>query len=254
MNTKYTAANADKNEYFAVAYYRLSKDDKAKSESDSIANQRKLISSYVDSHSNIKLVEEHYDDGYTGTNFDRPGFRAVMAAIKERNVNCVIVKDLSRLGREYIEMGRYIETVFPSLGVRFIAINDDVDSSQSNDSDDIIIPIKNIMNESYCRELSKKLRKQFQIQRANGEFLGAFASYGYLKSPDNKHKIIIDEYAAEIVRGIFLLKIRGYSGQGIADFLNKERILPPPNIKRSIGLNYKSGFKGLSKQNGVRLR
>ena len=104
MNTKYTAANADKNEYFAVAYYRLSKDDKAKSESDSIANQRKLISSYVDSHSNIKLVEEHYDDGYTGTNFDRPGFRAVMAAIKERNVNCVIVKDLSRLGREYIEM------------------------------------------------------------------------------------------------------------------------------------------------------
>ena len=247
MNTKYTAANADKNEYFAVAYYRLSKDDKAKSESDSIANQRKLISSYVDSHSNIKLVEEHYDDGYTGTNFDRPGFRAVMAAIKERNVNCVIVKDLSRLGREYIEMGRYIETVFPSLGVRFIAINDDVDSSQSNDSDDIIIPIKNIMNESYCRELSKKLRKQFQIQRANGEFLGAFASYGYLKSPDNKHKIIIDEYAAEIVRGIFLLKIRGYSGQGIADFLNKERILPPAEYKKSIGLNYKSGFKGLSK-------
>lgn len=247
MNTKYTAANADKNEYFAVAYYRLSKDDKAKSESDSITNQRKLISSYVDSHSNIKLVEEHYDDGYTGTNFDRPGFRAVMAAIKERNVNCVIVKDLSRLGREYIEMGRYIETVFPSLGVRFIAINDDVDSSQSNDSDDIIIPIKNIMNESYCRELSKKLRKQFQIQRANGEFLGAFASYGYLKSPDNKHKIIIDEYAAEIVRGIFLLKIRGYSGQGIADFLNKERILPPAEYKKSIGLNYKSGFKGLSK-------
>ncbi len=105
----------------------------------------------------------------SGTNFDRPGFRVVMAAIKERNVNCVIVKDL-RLGREYIEMGRYIETVFLSLGVRFIAINDDVDSSQSNDSDDIIIPIKNIMNESYCRELSKNFVNSFRFSAQTGNF------------------------------------------------------------------------------------
>ncbi len=231
-------------EYLAFAYYRLSKEDKhKKNESDSIANQRKLITAYAQNHSNIRIVDEAYDDGYTGTNFDRPGFSAVMAAIKENRVNCVIVKDLSRLGREYIEMGKYLEMIFPSLGVRFIAINDDVDSENSRTGDDIIIPIKNIMNESYCRELSKKLRHQFRIQRGNGEFLGAFASYGYCKSPDDKHKIIIDEYAAEVVKGIFVLKIKGYSQQSIADFLNDEHILSPADYKRSQGLNYKSGFK-----------
>ena len=171
-----------------------------------------------------------------------------MDAIDAKKVNCVIVKDLSRLGREYIQMGKYLEEIFPSLGIRFIAINDDVDSSNAKDSDDIIIPIKNIMNESYCRLLSKNLRKQFRIQRSNGEFVGNFASYGYLKSPEDKHKLIIDEYAAEVVRGIFSLKVRGYSQNGIADFLNSENILPPAEYKKSIGLSYKSGFKGASKQ------
>lgn len=234
-------------EYFAIAYYRLSKDDKGKYESDSIANQRKLISAFLQKNPNIKLVAEADDDGYTGTNFNRPGFCAVMDAIEQKKVNCVIVKDLSRLGREYIQMGKYLEEIFPSLGIRFIAINDDVDSNNAKDSDDIIIPIKNIMNESYCRLLSKNLRKQFRIQRGNGEFIGNFASYGYLKSEEDKHKLVIDEYAAEVVRGIFSLKIRGYSQNGIADFLNAEQILPPAEYKKSIGLNYKSGFKSTSK-------
>lgn len=235
-------------EYFAIAYYRLSKDDKGKNESDSIANQRKLISAFLQKNPNIKLVAEADDDGYTGTNFNRPGFCAVMDAIEEKKVNCVIVKDLSRLGREYIQMGRYLEEIFPSLGIRFIAINDDVDSSNAKDSDDIIIPIKNIMNESYCRLLSKNLRKQFRIQRSNGEFIGNFASYGFLKSMEDKHKLVIDDYAAEVVRGIFSLKVRGYSQNGIADFLNTENILPPAEYKKSIGLSYKSGFKGASTQ------
>ena len=235
-------------EYFAIAYYRLSKDDKGKNESDSIANQRKLISAFLQKNPNIKLVAEADDDGYTGTNFNRPGFCAVMDAIEGKKVNCVIVKDLSRLGREYIQMGRYLEEIFPSLGIRFIAINDDVDSSNAKDSDDIIIPIKNIMNESYCRLLSKNLRKQFRIQRSNGEFIGNFASYGFLKSVEDKHKLVIDDYAAEVVRGIFSLKVRGYSQNGIADFLNAENILPPAEYKKSIGLSYKSGFKGASTQ------
>lgn len=231
-------------EYNAIAYYRLSKEDKCgKDESDSIANQRKLISAYVRNHPNIRIVDEAYDDGYTGTNFDRPGFCSVMKAIKENNVNCVIVKDLSRLGREYIEMGKYLEMIFPSLGVRFIAINDDFDSERARAGDDLIIPIKNIMNESYCRELSKKLRNQFRIQRSNGEFLGAFTVYGYRKSPSDKHKLILDEYAAEVVKGIFALKIKGYSQQSIADYLNSKQILSPSDYKKSNGLNYKSGFK-----------
>jgi len=179
----------DSEYYYAVAYYRLSKEDTRKRErlknkdnsyeSDSIANQRKLINEYVKKHPEIKLVAEAIDDGYTGTNYERPGFRDVMELIESGKVNCVIVKDLSRLGREYIETGKYLEILFPSFGVRFIAINDDVDSENTKASDDFIIPVKNIMNESYCREQSKKLRKQFRIQRNDGEFLGSFASYGY---------------------------------------------------------------------------
>ncbi|MDO4757156.1 MAG: recombinase family protein, partial [Parabacteroides sp.] len=178
----------DSEYYYAVAYYRLSKEDTRKRErlknkdncyeSDSIANQRKLINEYVKKHPEIKLVAEAIDDGYTGTNYERPGFRDVMELIESGKVNCVIVKDLSRLGREYIETGKYLEILFPSFGVRFIAINDDVDSENTKASDDFIIPVKNIMNESYCREQSKKLRKQFRIQRNDGEFLGSFASYG----------------------------------------------------------------------------
>lgn len=230
--------------YNAFAYYRLSKDDGNTHESDSIANQRILVREYVRKHPNIELVGESFDDGYTGTNFNRPGFKEVISAINDGKANCVIVKDLSRLGREYVETGRYIEMVFPSKGVRFIAINDDVDSINSRSGDDILIPVKNIMNESYCRELSKKLRRQFRIQRANGEYLGAFACYGYLKDPNDKHKLIIDKYAAEIVQTIFLMKQKGYSQQAIADFLNSEDILPPAEYKRSQGLNYKSGLKG----------
>ena len=229
-------------EYYAIAYYRLSREDRGKNESDSSANQRMLVSAYLKNHPNIQLVTEAQDDGYTGTNFDRPGFRVVMEAIREKKVNCVIVKDLSRLGREYIEMGKYLEMIFPSFGIRFIAINDDVDSEKENDSDDIIIPVKNIMNESYCRKISKELRKQFRTQRENGEYMGAFVSYGYLKSVEDKHKIVIDEYAAEVVNGIFVLKMKGYSQDSIAEFLNKEQILPPAEYKKSIGINYKSGF------------
>ena len=241
----------DLEEYRAMAYYRLSKDDKNEDRSkdsegeisDSILNQRKLVHAYLQNHPGITLVDEAYDDGYSGTNYDRPGFRSVLEKVQSGSINCVIVKDLSRLGREYIETGKYLEMIFPSFGVRFIAINDDVDSEHSTAGDDIIIPIKNIMNESYCRELSKKLRNQFRIQRGNGEFLGAFASYGYCKSPNDKHKLVIDEYAAEVVRGIFSMKIKGCSQNIIADFLNREKVLPPAEYKKSLGMKYKTGFQ-----------
>lgn len=236
--------SAGEDSFDAIAYYRLSKDDGTSHESDSIANQRVLIREYVKSHPNIRLVDEAFDDGYTGTNFDRPGFQKVMDAVNAGRINCVIVKDLSRLGREYVETGKYLEMVFPSMGIRFIAINDDVDSGNAKSSDDILVPVKNIMNETYCRELSKKLRRQFKIQRANGEYLGAFACYGYRKSPEDKHKLIIDEYAAEIVKAIFTFKLKGYSPQSIADYLNSEAVLPPAEYKKSQGLNYKSGLKG----------
>lgn len=226
----------------AMAYYRLSEKDKKKAVSDSIENQRKLIHEYVARTEGIVLVGEHYDDGYTGTNYNRPGFCAVLEAIEAGKVDCIIVKDLSRLGREYIETGKYLEQRFPSMGIRFIAVNDGYDSSSPRQSDDILIPVKNLMNETYCRDLSHKLRRQFAVQRRNGEFLGAFASYGYCKSPDDKHKLIIDEFAAEVVRGIFLSKLQGYSPAVIANTLNREGILSPTEYKRQHGERYRSGW------------
>lgn len=227
----------------AMAYYRLSKEDKAKEVSDSIENQRKLIHEYVSRQENITLVDEVYDDGYTGTNYNRPGFLSVLNAVDAGKVDCLIVKDLSRLGREYIETGRYLEKIFPALGVRVIAVNDDYDSSNPRQSDDIIVPIKNLMNETYCRDLSHKLRRQFIVQRRNGEWVGPYVSYGYCKSPEDKHKLIVDEYAAGIVREIFHAKIQGYSQDAIANTLNAEGILPPSDYKNQQGLNYKSGFQ-----------
>ena len=139
-----TTLDSEQND--AIAYYRLSKDDGAKRESDSIANQRKLIRSFLQNNPNIHLIEEAQDDGYTGTNFDRPGFRSVLNAIQLKRVNCVIVKDLSRLGREYIETRKYLEMIFPTFGLRLIAINEHVDRENTPDGDHINIPEKNIMN------------------------------------------------------------------------------------------------------------
>lgn len=241
--------------YNAIAYYRLSKEDRRKSESDSIANQRKLIWDYLSANPNITLVEEAYDDGYTGTNYDRPGFKSVLEALKEGTADCVIVKDLSRLGREYIETGKYIEMTFPEMNVRFIAINDDVDTSNRTQGDDLMIPFKNLMNENYCRELSYKLRKQFKIQRDNGEFINNFTSYGYRRDPQDKHKLLIDEYPAEVVKGIFEMTIKGFSPDRIAAYLNKNGIMTPYEYKRKTS-NYVSGFKGAgeSRWNHVTIR
>lgn len=230
------------NQTLAFGYVRLSKEDMKLGESESIANQKQLIEKFVAEHTDIALVDIFVDDGYSGTNYERPGFKDLIKALKEGKANCVIVKDLSRLGREYIQTGIYMQRLFPQMGVRFIAINDSMDSKEKSQADDLLIPIKNLMNDSYCRELSRKLRKQFRIQRSNGEFLGAFAAFGYLKSSDNKHKLVVDENAAEVVKGIFSLKLQGYSQQKIADRLNQKDILSPVAYKRQLGMKYKTSF------------
>ena len=207
--------------YQAVAYYRLSKDDGDKGESNSIINQRKLIHEFVSASGDITLAGEKQDDGYTGTNFDRPGFKELLRMLEEGKADCVIVKDLSRLGRDYIETGKYIERIFPAMGIRFIAVNDCIDSGKKNQADEIVIPFKNLINDSYCRELSNKLRRQFRVQRAKGEFIGSFAAFGYLKSPADRHRLVVDETAADVVRLIFARRIAGYSCQKIADYLNQ---------------------------------
>ena len=229
----------------AAAYLRLSIEDGDKAESNSIGNQRELIRDFAAERPGLYLVEEYADDGYTGTNFERPGFKRMMEDIKSGKINCIIVKDLSRLGRNYIEMGKYLEQIFPMMGIRFIAINDNYDNAntESSDSDSIVVPFKNLLNDSYCRDISIKVRSQLDMKRRKGEFIGGYAIYGYCKDKRNKNRLVVDEYAADIVRSIYRRKLEGMSAQAIAEQLNSENVLAPSEYKRLCGLNYHSGFK-----------
>ena len=229
--------------YHAAIYLRLSRDDEDKIESDSIHNQRELLKSFVEKDPTLKLAKEFSDDGYTGTNFNRPGFQKMIELAESKVIDCIIVKDLSRLGRNYIETGRYIDQIFPMLGVRFISVNDNYDSAREhNDADDIIIPFKNLINDTYCRDISMKIRSQLDIKRKNGQFIGSFAAYGYDKDPKDRFHLVVDEKAAKIVKMIFNMKLEGYSPGKIADKLNEMGVLPPMQYKRSKGLNCNSGY------------
>lgn len=233
--------------YDAALYLRLSKDDmeegSAKSESNSIVNQRELLRSFVKSQPDIQIFDIYVDDGYSGGNFDRPEFKRMTTDIEAGKVNCVIVKDLSRFGREYIEAGRWIEKTYPALNVRFISVTDQFDSKTADFSEkSFVVPIKNFVNESYCRDISGKVRSHQKIKREKGEFIGAFAPYGYCKDSENKNCLVIDSYAADIVRKIFSWKIDGFSLGAIAEKLNVRHVQSPKEYKRANGENYNSGF------------
>lgn len=234
--------------YHAAVYLRLSREDGdvvsgGKTESNSISNQKELVMDYLKSHPDLKLYSIYTDDGYSGVNFERPEFQRMLNDICSGAVDCVVVKDLSRFGRNYIESGRYIEKIFPMLGVRFIAITDNYDSADEAYGNDMIVPFKNLINDAYCRDISIKIRSHMDIKRRNGEYIGAFAAYGYLKDPQNKNHLIIDEYAADVVRDIFAMKLCGLSLQVIADKLNSEGILSPIQYKKSIGIPLESSFQ-----------
>lgn len=226
-----------------AAYLRLSRDDGDKQESDSIRNQRELIKEYISKNKNLNYVGEYVDDGYSGTSFERPSFQRLMGDVKAGKVNCIVVKDLSRLGRNYIETGRYIEQVFPLLGVRFIAILDHYDSAEKNDASDwLVLPFKNLINDAFARDISTKIRSQLDVKRKNGKFIGSFACYGYQKDPNDANHLIIDPYAAEIVRSIFRMKLSGCSSVRIAEKLNHMGVLPPAEYQRHHGNRFSCGF------------
>lgn len=232
----------------AAVYLRLSREDGdvtdgGKAVSNSIANQNELVMDYLKSHPEIKVVDTYTDDGFSGVNFERPEFQRMLSDIRASRIDCVIVKDLSRFGRNYIESGRYIEKIFPMLGIRFIAITDGYDSLNEDMGSDMIIPFKNLINDAYCRDISIKIRSHMDIKRRNGEYIGAFASYGYLKDKENKNHLVIDEYAADVVRDIFSMKLCGMSQQSIADKLNADGILAPLQYKKSIGIGLNSTFQ-----------
>ncbi len=229
--------------YNASTYSRLSDDDGDKPESNSITNQKEFIREFLKSMPEIRICSERVDDGFSGVDFFRPDFQRMMMDIRAGKIDCVVVKDLSRLGRNYIETGKYLNE-FAELNVRFIAINDGYDSANSQgQANTILLPIKNLMNDSYSRDISIKVRSHLELKKRKGEFVGAFAAYGYMKSPTNKNQLIIDEYAAAVVQDIFQWKLEGMSQQGIADRLNESGVLSPCEYKRSLGMKYTSGFK-----------
>jgi site-specific DNA recombinase len=235
--------------YDVAAYLRLSRDDKdidgsTKSESNSIRSQRELIRSYIKEHEDLRLFDIYVDDGYSGVHFDRPEFQRMMADIEAGNVNCVIVKDLSRLGREYIEAGRLIQKIFPAFCVRFIAVTDGFDSQTADyNTKSLVLPVKNFINDSYCRDISQKVRSQQKVKREQGKFIGAFAVYGYRKSTEDKNKLCPDPYAATIVRQIFAWKLEGMSSLAIAQKLNDLGVRSPLEYKRMHGENFFTGFQ-----------
>ena len=240
-------ANISKS-FQAAVYLRLSREDGdvaegSKQVSNSIANQKELVMDYLKSHPEITVVSTYVDDGFSGVNFERPEFQRMISDIREDKINCVIVKDLSRFGRNYIESGRYIEKIFPMLGIRFIAITDGYDSINEDMGSDMIIPFKNLINDAYCRDISIKIRSHMEIKRRNGEYIGPFAAYGYLKDKENRNHLVIDEYAADVVRDIFTMKLCGMSQQSIADKLNADGILSPLQYKKSIGVSLESSFQ-----------
>ena len=224
----------------AIKYIRLSYTDDKSVESNSVSNQRKLIDDFLAQHPEIEVVCEKVDDGYSGVLYDRPAFMEMMELIKSGAANCVIVKDLSRLGREYIETGRYLRRVFPAYGVRFIAINDNVDTL-NDEPDDLTVSVKNIINEAYSRDISVKTRSALDIKRRSGDFVGAFTVYGYLKTGDKHKSLTVDPFAANVVRDIFRKRLDGLSAYHIAEELNKAGILSPLAYKRSEGLPYAKG-------------
>lgn len=234
--------------YKVAIYLRLSREDKDgftvyQQESNSISSQRTLIENFIHKQEDMSIYDTYVDDGWSGIHFNRPGFLAMMKAIEEGVVNCVIVKDLSRLGRDYIEVGRLIQKTFPAFFVRFIAINDNFDSLHADFNEkDLMVPVKNFINDFYCRDISKKVRSCQKIKREKGEFIGAFPVYGYKREADNHHHLLVDDEAACVVKKIFQWKMEGYSPKSIADKLNESAVLSPYAYKKSKGEHYCSGF------------
>ena len=226
-------------------YIRLSKEDllRGRDESNSVINQRRLLEQYHQTH----LDEFHdgteqdvyVDDGKTGTDTDREDFQRLLADVYSGRINCVIVKDLSRLSRNYTDAGNLIENLFVRLNVRFISLAEGVDSYRNPDSvSNIIVPITNVMNDQYCYQTSKKIRQVFDMKRRNGEFIVSYAPYGYVKDPNDKHALLVDPEAAEVVKSIFALFLSGMNKRGITYYLNDHGTLCPTAYKQQQGLKY----------------
>ena len=233
MQSKKKQANVG----ITALYCRLSRDDGAEGESNSIGNQKKLLKQFAKEHG-LDNTRYYVDDGYTGTNFNRPGFKKMIEDIELGYISTVIVKDLSRLGRRYDMVGYYTDTYFPDMDVRFIAVNDNIDSEEGESE---IAPFKNVINEWYARDISRKVKSSYRIRGNSGEPL-SLPPYGYIKSPDNPKKWIVDPEAAAIVKDIFKMCLEGKGNETIARILQEKKVLTPTAYWASKGIR-KGGKK-----------
>lgn len=222
------------NFFSAAIYLRLSREDEDKHEdvSNSIINQKTIINQFISKQDDISIFDYYTDDGKTGTNFERPGFQKLLQDLYSKKINCIIVKDLSRLGRNYIEVGRYLEYIFPTQNIRFIAINDNIDSYKNPKSlENMVVPFKNLINDEYVRDISKKVKSVFNMQKRRGDVLSGGHPYGYKLDKNNIHKLVVDKKTAEIVKEIFKMKLDGMSSGEIAKNLNERKIKSPSVYK-----------------------
>jgi len=228
-------------------YIRLSQEDENEGESNSIINQRDLLNAFVESSPDLSQYEvvEFCDDGYSGTNFDRPGVKALLEEVRAGNIQCIIVKDLSRFGRNYIDIGDYLEQIFPFLGVRFISVNDRFDSNDfDGTTGGLDVGFRNLIYSLYSKDLSQKVRSAKKTRMEKGEFIGSHAPYGYAKSPENRKKLVVDKKAAAVVRRIFAMADEGKNAVQIANVLNTENIPTPYIYKRLMGCDRKYNVVG----------
>ena len=221
-----------KSQNFKVGMYiRLSREDGDKQESESIGNQRNILQRYV-KENDLCFVKEYIDDGVSGTTFDRPGFNEMLQDIENRNINMVITKDLSRLGRDYIKTGFYIEDYFPKNDVRYVAITDGIDTYLESNNNDIT-PFKAIMNDMYAKDISKKIRSVYKEKQKQGEYLCSTTAYGYKKHPSIKNKLVVDRKVKSIVEKIFDMYSNGYGSSEIVNYLNSHQYLSPSGYRKT---------------------
>ncbi len=239
--------------YRTAVYVRLSREDGRKVESDTVENQRALLEDYVAGEPSLELVGVYVDRHVTGTKFDRPEFNRMVADMRAGRIDCIVVKDLSRLGRNYLEAGDYIEKIFPFFGVRFIAVTDRYDSLTSDPAEDgLVVPLKNLINEAYAKDISKKICSTFEGLFEKGVFLATTAAYGYKKDPEDSHNLLVDENVRDVVVRIFRERLEGKSLAQIARGLNADGILAPSVYWQSIGVIHKEKYTNLWEGKQVR--
>lgn len=234
MNNRQSNTAVKNNNKITALYCRLSRDDESQGDSNSIKNQKTILQKYADDNgfANTKFF---VDDGYSGTNFDRPDWQRLLSQVEEGNIGTVIVKDMSRLGRDYLKVGYYTEVLFPGSDIRFIAINNNVDSANQQDSD--FTPFLNIINEWYAKDTSKKIRSVFKSKGQSGKPLCTNPPYGYIKDPEDKMHWIVDEDAAKVVKEAFRLCMQGYGPSQIAKEFSERRIMNPTAHAKANGIN-----------------